>query len=696
MPSANTNLRVSEIDFDTIKSNLKTYLRNQSEFSDYDFEGSAMNILLDVLAYNTHYMSYYLNMTANEMFLDTAQLRNSVISHAKLLGYTPRSRTGAEALVNVLITPPPGDTTTTLTLPRYTRFFSEAIDSVNYNFITLDSYTSTKSGANTFLFSNVTIKEGEVVQTQFLQDQNNPRQRFTIPSQSIDTSTLTTIVQASSANTSQEAFTLADDLTELTSTSSVYFLDETENGTYTLYFGDGIFGKSLSNGNIVYLTYVDTNGSVANKANVFTLAATVGGFSNTQISTLSKASAGSDRESIESIKFNAPIFYTTQNRAVTKNDYSSLLKRDYPNIQSLNIWGGEEYDPPQYGKTFISIKPQEGYTLTNAQKDEIINNIISSKAVLTVTPTVIDPDYLYLKFSIDVYYDPSKTTRTAEEIKTIVRNAILTYRDNNLNDFNSVYRNSKLQYEIDQSEKSITSCDVDVYLTKQITLVNGITQNYTVDFFSKLYRGGLQERLISRPTVSVYDNTNVLRDVYFEEVSGAFTGVDTVSMLSAGTNYSDSPVVTITGDGDGATASAKVVNGQIESITVTNRGVNYTVAVVNITDSTGTGASATANLLGRNGTIRTYYLQENGEKVIVDSEAGTINYETGRVILESLTGYSVGATPYFGLPQNVFTLQIKPNDTTVFPSRNGIITIDENDLSSIEINVFADETSSKR
>lgn len=696
MPSANTNLRISEVDFDSIKANLKTFLRNQSEFSDYDFEGSAMNILLDVLAYNTHYMAYYLNMTANEMFLDTAQLRNSVLSHAKLLGYIPRSRTGSAAEVNVQVTPPPGDVTTTLTLPRYTKFFSEAIDSVNYNFVTLDSYTTTKTAANTFLFSNVAIKEGETVSFQFLQDQNNPRQRFSIPSESIDTSTLTVVVQTSVSNTSQDTYTLADDLTELNGDSKVYFLDETENGTYTLYFGDNTFGKSLSNDNIIFLTYVDTNGSAANKANVFTLAAPVGGFSNTQVFTVSKAAAGSDRETIEDIKFRAPIYYTTQNRAVTKNDYSLLLKRDYPNIESISIWGGEEYDPPQYGKAFISIKPTEGFSLTSSQKLSIINDVIKTRSILTVTPEIIDPDYLYLRLAIDVYYDPSKTTRTADEIKTIVRQTVLNYRDTNLNTFNSVFRNSKLQYAIDQSEKSITSNDVDVFMIKQIQLNNGIQQNYEVDFFSPLNRGSLQERLVSRPTVSVYDSSNILRDVYFEEIQGSFTGVDSVSMITPGSGYSDSPVVTINGDGTGASATATVVNGQITNISITNRGANYTVATVSITDTTGSGATAKANLLGRNGTIQSYYLKEGGDKIIVNPKAGTINYDTGLVVLESLTGFSVGATPYFGLEQNIFTIQVKPAEPTLFPIRNRIVTIDENDLSSIEINVYADDSTTRR
>lgn len=653
-----------------------------------------MNILLDTLAYNTHYMAYYLNMTANEMFLDTAQLRNSVISHAKMLGYTPRSRTGAVAYVNILATPPAGNTLSTLTIPKYTQFISESVDSVNYNFVTLGSYTATKADG-AFAYSNVAIKEGEVITYQFSQDQNNPRQRYRIDSSSIDTDTMTVIVQQSGSNTTQDVYTLADDLTELDSNSEVYFLDETENGSYTMYFGDGVFGKSLSNGNVIQVTYLDTNAEAPNKANVFTIANPLGAISNITVTTVSSAASGAERETIEEVKFRAPIYYTTQNRAVTKNDYSLLLKRDYPNIESLSIWGGEEYEPPQYGKVFISMKPKTGYVLTTAQKDAIVNDIIRTKSVLTVTPEIIDPDYLFLKFTISVYFDPKKTTRTADEIKALVRQTVIDYRNNNLNTFNSVFRNSKLQYLIDQCEKSITSCDVEVYMIKQVTLVNGATQNYEINFFSPLHRGGLQEHMVSRPTISVRDNSDILRDVFFEEVLGSYTGVDSISMLSPGTGYSDSPTVSIAGDGDGATATATVVNGKVVSITITERGANYTVATVSISDSTGTGATAKVNLLGRNGTIQTYYLQSNGQKVIVNENAGTIDYDSGEVLLTSLTGYSVAATPYYGLDQGVFALQIKPADETLFPVKNRIITIDENDLTSIEINVYTDDSGTR-
>lgn len=693
MPAAsNTNLRVTEVDFDSIKTNLKTFLRSQSEFSDYDFEGSAMNILLDVLAYNTHYMAYQLNMTANELFLETAQLRNSVLSHAKLLGYIPRSRSGAKAYVDVRITPPDGNTTSTLTIPRYTKFISEAVDSVNYNFLTTDSYTATKNNSS-FLFSNVELTEGEVLNYTFVQDQNNPRQRFSVPSSTIDTRTLRVIVQQSTSNTNQTAYVLSDDLTELNSNSEVYFLDETDVGSYTVYFGDGVFGKKLSNGNILTVSCLDTNGEAANKANAFTMGTPISGFSNTQVTTRVAAAAGAERESIEEIKFRAPLYYTTQNRAITKNDYNLLLKRDYPNIDSIAIWGGEEYDPPQYGRVFISLKPKTGYFLTEAQKQTIVNDVIANRSVLTVTPVIIDPDYLFLNFKITVFYNPKRTTRSADEIKSLVRQTVLNFRDANLDGFNSTFRTSKLQTAIDGADRSITSCDVNLFVSKQITLINGVTQNYEIDFFSPLHKGGQQEKLISRPSVVIRDSNDVLRSVYFEEVQGAFTGIDSVSITDPGSGYSDSPTVTINGDGSNARAAATVVNGQITSITVLERGSDYSVASVTISDTTGTGASAKVNLEGKNGVIRTYYIpSDTSEKVIVNENAGTIDYDSGKIVLQSFTGLSVDATPYYGLEQGVFALQIRPDKDTLFPVRNRIITIDESDLTAIEIDVVVDDS----
>lgn len=698
--SSNTSslLRVTELDFDSIKNNLKTFLKSQSEFTDYDFEGSAMNILLDVLAYNTHYMGYYVNMVANEMFLDTAQIRNSVLSHAKLLGYTPRSMTSATARVNVVVTPPAGDTTSTVTIAKFVdRFVSEAVDgSTNYNFVTLDDYTASKTG-NSFIFNNVVLREGEPVTLKFTHDYaTNPKSRYVIPTPTVDTSTIQVVVQESESDTRTETFTIASDITELTSESAVYFLEESESSRYTIYFGDGTFGKSLKNGNVIAVSYLDTNGSRANKAGLFTSTGTIGGFSNVSVTTSQVASGGAEKESIEDIKFRAPIYYTTQNRAVTKNDYSLLLKRDYPNIQSLSIWGGEEYDPPQYGKVFISLKPVTGYEFTTVEKQEIVNDIIKNRSVLTVTPEIIDPDYLYLQSRIVVYYDPRKTVRSAAQIKEVVKSVVTKYGEENLNTFNSVFRGSKLHALIDKADSSITSNDLEVYIQKRTRIISGVKQNYIIDFNAELHRGGLQEKLISYPSVLVLDSSNVQREAFFEEVIDSATGVDFVSVVSPGSNYSDSPTVTITGDGTGAKASAVVVNGKINSINVDERGTGYSVAFATITDSAGTGATTRVGLLGRYGRLRSYYIRaENGEKIILSENAGTIDYDMGRIVLIDLIAYGAGVTPFYGLESSSFAISVKPINDTLFPVKNRIITIDENDLTSIEVSVEVDPLVSK-
>ena len=691
-------LRVTELDFDSIKTNLKTFLKSQTEFTDYDFEGSAMNILLDVLAYNTHYMGYYVNMVANEMFLDTAQIRNSVLSHAKLLGYVPRSMTSATARINITVTPPDGDPTSSITINRLTdRFLTEAVDgSTNYNFVTLDDYTAAKTG-NSFVFNNVALREGEPVILTFTHDfSTNPKSRYVIPTPTVDTSTLRVIVQESVSDTTAETFTLSADLTELTSDSAVYFVEESEASKYTVYFGDGTFGKSLKNGNIIYVSYLDTNGDRANKASIFTSAGTLGGFSNISITTTQSASGGAEKESIEDIKFRAPVYYTTQNRAVTKNDYSLLLKRDYPNIQSLSIWGGEEYDPPQYGKVFISLKPTTGYEFTTSEKLAIVNDIIKNRSVLTVTPEIIDPEYLYLQSKIIAYYDPRKTVRSAAQIAEAVKAVVVQYGEDNLNSFNAVFRGSKLHALIDKADPSITSNDLEVYVQKRTQIVTGIKQNYIIEFNTKLHRGGLQEKLVSYPSVLVYDSSNIQREAFFEEILDSATGIDSISVISPGSNYSDSPVVTITGDGSGAKAYATVVNGKINSITVSDRGAGYSVATVTIADPTGSGATTRVILLGRYGTLRSYYVRtENGEKIVLSENAGTIDYDVGRVVLTDLLALGTGVTPYYGFTEGSFALSVKPVNDTLFPVKNRIITIDENDLTAIEVAVEVDPLVSK-
>lgn len=681
-----TPFRISELDFNSIRENIKNYLKSQSEFTDFDFDGSGLSVLIDILAYNTHYMGYYLNMVGNEMFLDTAQLRSSVLSLAKLTNYVPRSRTGSTAVVKVIVTPPDGDTEGSLVLPKFSRFASESIDATNYVFATTDSYIVPKVDGK-FTFNNVTIKQGETANLYYTI--TNGSRKFVLPSSNVDTSTVTVTIQESSSNTFITTYKLADDLTEIDGNSKVFFLEETPDDNYLVYFGDGVLGYRPANNNIVIIKYIDSLGAVSNKANSFININAIGGYSNVEVQPVSPAVSGADKETVEQIKFRAPISYTSQNRAVTKNDYESLLKKDYPNITSISVWSGDENIPPVYGKVFISLKPVTNYEITTIEKDRIIREIIANRGILTVTPEIIDPNYTYLLFRIIVNWNKDLTDLDSSQIESLVRASIQDYIIENLSDFNSVYRNSVLHDYIDNAHQSILSSQITSFLQKRITLVPNTKRNYEIDFATSLHRGGLIEAMYTYPSVRTYDSSNIERDVLFEEVPGAFTGLDSIKIINRGINYTSNPTVTITGDGQGATASATIVNGKVDSITVLSRGRDYTRASISITGGGGgSGATATAQLQFRNGTIRSYYYKQNGEKVIVNPLAGTIDYDSGKIKLNSLYVISVEENQLF--ETNILSFNIKPESDIVKTTRNSIIDLDFGDPSSIQIQIEAE------
>ncbi|NDB82744.1 MAG: hypothetical protein EB127_08395 [Alphaproteobacteria bacterium] len=685
MASSNTVLRVAELDFDDIKVNLRNFLRSQSQFSDYDFEGSGLNILLDILAYNTHYMSYYLNMIGNEMFLDSATNRNSIVSHAKHLNYVPNSLRGATAIIDLEVVDDIGSSYSSFTLPAHTKFMSQQIDGVNYSFITMDSYTTTKNVVTqTFTFSNVYLLQGDYITYNVSVDSTNTKRRFTIPSSNVDTSTLVVTVQNSSLDSTLSTYSLADDTTQLTGNSKVYFLEEGDNGRYTIYFGDDYIGKNLIDGNVLKISYLDTDGQLANKANLFTLMDSVGSFPTITIIPKTAAYGGSDRDTNDKIKFLAPKFYTTQNRAVTKDDYGTLLLKDYPNVQTISVWGGEENDPVVYGKIFVSMKPKTGYVITEYEKDRIVNELIANRSILTVIPEIIDPDYLYFKFDVTVNYDSTLTSLDEASLKQVVKTTISNYNNTDLGNFNSTFRTSKLQNQIDSSEKSFLGSDLNIVAQKRIEPYLNETKNYTIDFNIPLLRGSYKDKLYSYPTFQVYDNQGITRDALIEETPLSYTGVDSIQVLNSGSGYTDSPTITITGDGTGATAKATVVNGKIVSIQVVNTGSDYTAAVVTISDSTGSGATATPTLSGQVATLRTYYIQSTtGEKIIINGNAGRINYSTGRINLYNFKPLSISTNPNYS--SGVLTINVIPEEKTIHPLRNRLLTIDPEDPIAIQV-----------
>ncbi len=673
---ATNRLVLSELDFDSIKQNLKDYLKQQSEFTDYDFEGSGLSVLLDVLAYNTHYNAYYLNMVANESFLDTAVLRESVISHAKTLGYTPHSVRSARAVCNVTVAS--GSTSPgTLTIPRGFTFLSESLNNTSYNFIVLDDVTVTKSNTS-YNFEDLEIFEGQYASLQFTQDNSsNPKQVFVLPDANIDTTTLKVSVRPSSSNTDTSVYNKVTDILDVGSSSEVYFLQETRNGKFQIYFGDDVVGKKLGDGSVISISYVISSGSDPNGAAGFIPATSLTGLTDITVSVVSSAAGGSERESVDSVKSSAISQFATQNRLVTFKDYESYIKQNYPALDSISVWGGEEQTPPVYGKVFVSIKPKANYYVSESEKQRIIDDIIKPKSIVAVQTEIVDPEYLYLLINSYVKYDSRKTVLAEDALKTAIRNAVLGYRDVNLNKFGATFVLSKLQDDVDATSlNSIIGSEVTVRLQKRFLPTLNTNKSYTVYFNSALHRGTISNRLNST-SFNVLDSDGVERTVSFEEVAQAYSGISSISVTNSGSGYTQAPTVTITGDGTGATAEAVIVNGKIERINVLKRGINYTRAIVSITGGNGSGGAAIAVIDARTGQLSTVYYDSNAEKQIVNENAGTIDYDNGILNISDIRIRSVSSTDGY------IRIDIESERGIVESIRNTIITIDENDVSSI-------------
>ena len=674
-------LKVTELDFDTIKTNLKTFLNQQSEFTDYDFEGSGLSVLIDLLAYNTHYNAYYLNMVANESFLDTALLRDSTVSHAKTLGYVPYSASSPVAIINFNVTAS-SNTAATLTIPAGFTFLSNQIDSKSYNFVVLNDTTVTKSNT-TYSFENLEIYEGQLVTYSFSYNSaSNPKQIFTLPDTNIDTDTIKVVVSPLAANTASSVYNNITDILDVAASSEVYFLQENRDGKYQIYFGNDIVGKSIADGSTVAVTYLLTNGTAANKANNFVATATLQDSlsvsqTNFTITPVSAASGGAERESVDNIKFSAAAQFSTQNRLVTFKDYESYILNNYPNIDSISVWGGETNDPPVYGKVFISMKPKSNYYISEAEKQRIIDEIITPKAIVAVQSQILDPEYLYLIVENKVQYDPKKTTNSETAIKNSIRNAIISYRDRELNKFDSRFVLSKLQDDVDETDwNSIIGSETVVRVQKRFEPTVGSSKSYTINFNVPIHRGTITNKLTSTE-FSVNDSDGVTRIVTFDEIPQSFSGIASILVTNPGTGYTTAPTVTITGDGTGATATATIVNGAIQKIEITNRGIDYTRAIVTITGGNGYGATATAVIDARTGVLRTIYYDTNAERQVVDSTAGEINYDTGIITINDINVRSVSSD------DGLIRLTIEAEKGIIQSNRNTIITIDETDPTSI-------------
>ena len=512
-----TKLNIADLDFDTIKGNLKDYFGSQSEFTDHNFEGSAISVLLDVLAYNTYYNSYYLNMLASESFLDSAQLRDSVVAKASMLGYTPRSARGSQAYVNLNITA--SDNPASITVDKDTQFIS-TVNGTSYTFATANSTVITPVGGN-YATNNVLLRQGVPLTFKYTVDTANTEQRFLLPNANTDIDTLVVSVQESVADTNTSVYAKATDITTVNATSNVYFINEHTEGQYRVQFGDGVLGRKPITGNIVFLNSLVTEGTDTNGANTFTAASTVGGYSTVSVVTANSAIGGLDKETIESIKFNAPKNYEAQNRAVTTDDYKKLVEDNVAGLETVAVWGGQDNDTPKFGAVYVSAKPAGADALSTSQKT-LIKAALSDYNIVAISPEVVDPDLISLIFSLTVKYDSRKTTKASGVIAASVIDTIQSYKTNNLNKFGSIFRYSVLSKQVDVTDTSILGNLLTLTAKKGLTPSTTANNSYTISFNNAIYNpSSTFEGAVSSSTFSYTDAAGTTYSTsYLDDLNG--------------------------------------------------------------------------------------------------------------------------------------------------------------------------------
>ena len=482
--AAEGKLNISELDFAKIKENLTGFLSSQAEFVGYNFKGSSFDVLLDVLAYNTHYNAFYANMVANEMFLDSATLRNSVVARAKHLGYLPRSAKGSKSIVTLTITPT--DSPAVISIPKNTQFQGE-VGGVSYIWCTQNSHSVNINANGVYTVADVTLSQGIPSTFRYTVNTGDTDQRFLLPNANTDTDQLTVTVQVSAADTDSTVHTKANDITTINSTSTIYFLEEAEDGKYEIQFGDGVLGKAVSNGNIIILSSLICDANATNDAKSFSVVSEVGGYSNVKVETTSTATGGAPAADIDEIKFNAPKSYESQNRCVTIFDYVTTIKSDYTGADAVVAWGGEDADPPVYGKVYVAIKPTSGAVLTESAKTLVKDTILKQRNIVGISPEIVDPDYMYLKVNSTVKYDSGRTTNSASILKSTVSTAVTDFGETNLKTFDKSFRYSKLIQAIDEAEVSIKSNQTSVTIKRLLYPRLGSSAAYTLPFSNQIY-----------------------------------------------------------------------------------------------------------------------------------------------------------------------------------------------------------------
>lgn len=479
---ANSSIILNNLDFDTLKNTFKAYLRSQDRFNDYDFDGSNMNVLLDILSYNTFHNAFYLNMIGNEMFLDSAQLRDTVVSHAKELNYTPSSFKSAVADVDIVIT-----TTNmakrSIVIPKGTTFTSN-FGARSYTFSTAENivitdYVINTNNTITFTGKNISLYEGYYINDVFVFNASSP-QRFVLTNKNVDISSIS-IAVIEDVGATTHLYNRATSLFGINENSKVFFVQGSEGETYEVVFGDGVSGRKPKDNSTITVEYRISNGELPNGCKNFRPDALIDGETNVQILTNAPASSGSVSESLESIKFNAPRHFTTQERAITTEDYENLLKLNFPEINTVSAYGGENLDPPQFGKVFVAVDLNEVDGLPDIKKDQYYR-FLKPRSPISIDPVFVDPVYTYISIESTVRYNINVTKLTVDDMKTIISSAILAYADSNLNNFNRVFRYSKLVQAIDTSQVSIISNETNTRLIKIIRPQTGVGLTLDVDY----------------------------------------------------------------------------------------------------------------------------------------------------------------------------------------------------------------------
>lgn len=510
---ANTNrISAEELDVNSIATNLKSFLKENPKYSDYNFEGSNLSVLIDLLSYNTHYNNLYTNFSLNEVFLDSAIKRDSVVSLAKNIGYTPRSSIAARAVVTVNVSNVSVSAPEILILPIGSNF-TAATDVGAFTFVTRQSYTAGLINGS-YTFDDVEIFEGQVLSNRFLVQSG---MKFIIPNIGCDTTTLKVKVQENSTSDLVVNYIGLDSIVDASANSLVYYTKEISGGLYEVYFGENVIGNQPAIGSIVTVEYLVTSGSVANGIQKLSFS---GSLANGQVSVITKSavSSGKDYESIESIKVNAPNSFSAQNRAVSPNDYRTIIKSKLPNIGSISVWGGEDNIPPVYGKSFISIKPV-GRDAINSTEKSTVKNLLKGKSVVCIIPEFVDPEILTINVTTNVNVKPELTTNTLSDIQIAVYSTIAKYNSDNLDKFDGIFKHSVISTMIDSSEKSIVSNVTSIELSKDVQFVIGDKVNKKINIFnpiksftsSKFYASGF-DSLVYMQSVGTEVNLTTVND----------------------------------------------------------------------------------------------------------------------------------------------------------------------------------------